>query len=192
MTTVSKNTTAAAAGAEIDRRAEQYMAANNCGYTEAWHAALAADRQLAETYGQPATRMTRMATTDPRLKPAVPISVADEREIREWMLRALQDNMAGMLPGALGQLSIEAARLKKTGMPVEEAVSRAMALYPHLVAGAKMLIADLRRNDPKNASFVVHTRAVALTEKHPHMDYRAAMCAVLNEDSDLKARYVRS
>jgi hypothetical protein len=148
-----------------------------------------------------------MATTDPRSQPAVPVTGAEEREILDWMLRALQDGKAGSLPGALGELSVEAARFAKEGMPAEEAARRAMGLFPHLVAGSKMLIADLRRNAPENkpvadgetglaqgkpgnpAGFAVHARAEALMQKHPELDYRAAVGAALSEDPDLKARY---
>jgi hypothetical protein len=199
MTTVSKYTTAVAAGAEIDRRAEQYMAANNCGYTEAWHAVLADDRQLAEAYAAPASRLRRMA--DKRSAPAIPIAAGEEAEIREWITRALQDGKAGSLPGALGQLSIEAARFKKEGMTAEEATSRAMGLFPHLVAQSKALLTDLRRNAPenttmgeaaqRNAGYVVHARAEKLMERHPHMDYREAVGAALNEDPTLKTAYAR-
>ena len=34
------------------------MAEHGCGYREAWHAVLAADKQLAEAYAQPAARVT--------------------------------------------------------------------------------------------------------------------------------------
>jgi hypothetical protein len=197
MTTVTKYTTTAAAGAEIDRRAERYMAEHKCGYTEAWHAILGADKELAKAYAQPATRVARMATTDKRSQPAVPVSAADEREIREWVLRALQENMEGMLPGSLGQLAVEAAGYKKQGMTPEEATGRAMGLSPHLVALAKMLLADMRRNAPENtpeaqnASYTVHTRAEALMQEHPAMDYREAVGAVLSEDPELKVAYAR-
>lgn len=50
--TTSKYTTAASA--EVDRRAERFMAEKNCGYREAWHAVLAADPELATAYAQPA------------------------------------------------------------------------------------------------------------------------------------------
>jgi hypothetical protein len=209
MTTVQKHTSSAAAGAEIDRRAERYMAEHKCGYTEAWHAILGADKQLAEAYAAPATRVSRMATTDPRSAPAVPVTSAEEAEILEWVLRSVKDGRAGSLPGDLGRLSMETERFSRTGMPIEEAARRVMDLFPSLVAGAKMLIADLRRNRPENkpvadgetglaqdkpepgnpAGFVVHARAEALMQKHPHMDYREAVGAVLSEDRELKVRY---
>ena len=56
--------------------------------------------------------------------------------------------MAGMLPGELGQLSIEADTFAKLGMPIEEAARRAMDGNPHLVTMAKLLLADIRRNAP--------------------------------------------
>jgi hypothetical protein len=195
MTTVTKYTTPTAAGAEIDRRAERYMAEHKTGYTEAWHAIIAADKQLAEAYAQPAARRVRMATTDPRSQPAVPVSPAEEREVLDWVLRALQDGKAGVLPGALGQLSIEAARFKKTGMPVEEAAKRAMDLFPHLVARSKTVIDDLRRNAPTaelsqgRPDYVVHLRAQEKMKQHPELDYRMAVGAVLSEDRELKVAY---
>jgi hypothetical protein len=196
MTTVQKYTSPTAAGAEIDRRAERYMAEHQCGYTEAWHAILGADKELANAYGQPAPRVARMATTDKRSQPAVPVSPADEREVTNWILRALQDGKASALPGALGQLAIEADKFAKVGMPPEEAARRAMGSYPHLVTLAKLLLADVRRNAPENkpeagnaAGYAVHARAVVLVEKHTELDYRSAVGAVLSEDPDLKVRY---
>jgi hypothetical protein len=204
MTTAQKYASPTAAGAEIDRRAERYMAEHKTGYTEAWHAILAADKELAQAYAAPATRVRRMA--DPRSAPAVPVTGREEQEIQEWITRALNDNMAGWLPGALGQLSIEADKYKKIGMPVEEAAKRAMGEYPSLVAMAKLLLADVRRNRPENkpvadgetlaqdkpgnpAGFVVHARAEALMQKHPELDYRSAVGAVLSEDLELKRAY---
>jgi hypothetical protein len=210
MTAVSKFTTPAAAGAEVSRRAARHMAETGCAYQEAMHVVLAADKQLAEAYAAPATRVRRMATTDPRSQPAVPVSAADEAEVRDWMLRALQDGKAGSLPGALGQLSIEAARFKREGMTAEEAISRAMGLFPHLVAQSKALLTDLRRNAPENkpaadgltglaqdkpgnpAGFAVHARAMSLMAEYPQMDYREAVGAVLSEDPALKTAYARS
>jgi hypothetical protein len=135
--------------------------------------------------------------------PAVPVSSGEEREVLDWMLRALRDGKAGSLPGALGQLSIEAARFMRIGMPAEEAARRAMGLFPHLVTMAKLLLADVRRNAPENKpdgetlvqdkpGDIVHLRAASIAEKHPHMDYREAVGAVLNEDPALKAAYARS
>ena len=92
--------------------------------------------------------MPARAATPP--KPAVPVAADDEREIREWLLRALRDNMEGALPGALGSLALEAAKFKKLGMPIEEAARRAMDGNPHLVTMAKLLLADVRRNAPEN------------------------------------------
>ena len=65
MTTVTKYTTSTAAGAEIDRRAERHMSTKGGTYQEAVHAVLAADKQLAEAYGQPASQVTAA--------PAVPV-----------------------------------------------------------------------------------------------------------------------
>ena len=199
-TTTVKYTTSGAAGAEIDRRAERHMADHGCGYREAWHAVLAAD----PGWRQP-TRCRRGLQLRPQ--PAVPVAAADEREIREWLLRALRDNMDGSLPGALGSLALEAAEFKKIGMPIEEAARRAMDGNPHLVTMAKLLLADVRRNAPENtqvpadkataaglaqgmpAGEVVHSRAQALIAEHPGLDYHEAMGAVLAADPGLKARY---
>jgi hypothetical protein len=85
-------------------------------------------------------------------------------------------------------------------MPDEEAVRRAMDSNPHLMAMAKLLLADIRRNAPSMptdeaelaqgipAGYEVHTRAVKLQHER-HLDYRAAARAVLSEDAQLKARY---
>jgi hypothetical protein len=203
MTTVSRFTTPGAAGAEVSRRAEAHMSEHQgVSYQEAMAVVLKADKELAKAYGQPAPRMARMAATDPRSQPAVPVSSADEREIFDWVTRAVRDGMAASLPGALGELSIEADRFKKEGMTAEEAISRAMGLFPHLVAQSKALLTDLRRNDPKNttavglaqrnAGYVVHARAMSLMAEHPHMDYREAIGAALSEDPALKTAYARS
>jgi hypothetical protein len=149
VTTVTKYTYTAA-GAEVARRAEAHMAQHQgVGYQEALHAVLAADKQLAEAYAAPASRVARMGATDPRSQPAVPVTSADEREILDWIMRALRDGKAGSLPGALGELSIEAARFMKVGMPPEEAARRAVGLFPHLVTLSKLLLADVRRNRPE-------------------------------------------
>ena len=130
----------------------------------------------------------------------------DEREIREWLLRALKDNMVGSLPGALGAFTIEADKFKKIGMPIEEAARRAMDGNPHLLAMAKLLLADVRRNAPENTRTpadkaaaglaqgmpvgeVVHSRVQVLIAEHPGLDYHEAMGAVLAADPGLKARY---
>jgi predicted secreted protein len=68
MTTVTKYTNAAAAGTEVHTRAERHMSTKGGTYQEAVHAVLAADKQLAEAYAQPASRLTATAT-----KPAVPV-----------------------------------------------------------------------------------------------------------------------
>jgi hypothetical protein len=62
MTTVTKYTIPAAAGAEVHARAERHMSAKGSTYQEAVHAVLAADKQLAEAYAQPAARVATMAT----------------------------------------------------------------------------------------------------------------------------------
>jgi predicted component of type VI protein secretion system len=69
MTTVTKFTTPAAAGAEVHARAERHMSAKGGAYQEAVHAVLAADKQLAEAYAQPATRVATTAT-----KSTVPVA----------------------------------------------------------------------------------------------------------------------
>ena len=68
MTTVTKYTNTAAAGAEVHTRAERHMSTKGGTYQEAVHAVLTADKQLAEAYAQPASRVATMAT-----KPAVPV-----------------------------------------------------------------------------------------------------------------------
>ena len=89
-------------------------------------------------------------------------------------------------------------------MPIEEAARRAMDGNPHLVAMAKLLLADVRRNAPekpadkateaglaqnKTPGEVVHERVQALIAEHSHLDYHEAMGAVLAADPSLKARY---
>ena len=198
MTTVTKYTTSTAAGSEIDRRAERHMAEHGCGYREAWHAVLAADPELAQAYAMPTATVTKP-------KPAVPVAADDEAEILDWVLRAVWDGHPGALPGALGQLSIEADTFARLGMPIEEAARRAMDGNPHLVVAAKLLITDLRRNSPSNTPVadgetaaaqtpgdVAHLRAVALTDKHLHLSYDAALHQVLDDDETLKANYARS
>ena len=173
MTTTVKFTNTAAAGAEIDRRAERHMAEHGCGYREAWHAVLAADPELARAYAMPTATVTKP-------KPAVPVAADDEAEILDWVLRSVRDGHPGALPGALGQLSIEADTFAKLGMPVEEAARRAMDGNPHLVTMAKLLLADLRRNAPGSADQaaaaelaqgtpgeIAHSRAQALVDKDP-------------------------
>jgi hypothetical protein len=207
MTTVQKYTSAGAASFEVARRADLYVDEHQGStYREAVHAVLSADKQLAEAYAQPAPRRVRMATTDKRSQPAVQISPAEESEIADWIQRAVRDNKASSLPGALGGLAAEANLFAKLGMPVEEATRRAMGLFPHLVSMAKLLLADVRRNAPElvptgedkpvaqqaqgsSAGYVVHARAVKLQQEHPHMDYREAVGAVLSEDTQLKVKY---
>lgn len=136
--------------------------------------------------------------------PAVPVTGSEEREILDWVLRALKDDMADALPGALGSLGLEAAKFKKIGMPTEEAARRAMDGNPHLVTAAKLLLADIRQNAPKNEPLpgggdkanalaqpgeTVHRRAQALTETHAGLSYTEAVHRVLNQDPALKAAY---
>ena len=209
MTTIQTTT---GAGDEVHARAERCAAAHSCSYREGVIATLAADKQLAEAYAQPAVRVTAMATkpAEKRSQPAVPVAAGEEREIREWLLRALRDNMEGALPGALGSLALEAAGFKRIGMPIEEAARRAMDGNPHLVTMAKLLLGDVRRNAPENkpvpadkaaaaglaqgmpAGETVHSRAQALTEKTPSLTYKQAVHQVLNDDPALKINYARS
>jgi hypothetical protein len=127
--------------------------------------------------------------------------MAVEREIKDWITRALEAGMAGALPGALGQLCIEADSFRKIGMPIEEAARRAMDLSPSLVAMATLLLGDIRRNAPENkpseetmaqgnpAGYEVHARAVKLQQADPSLDYRLAVQQVLYEDKQLKLQY---
>jgi hypothetical protein len=192
---MSKYTTAAAA-TEVDARARRYLSEHSGStYKEALGVVLKSDKQLAEAYSAPASRRVRMAApADARSQPAVPIAPAEESEIADWITRAVRDGKAGSLPGALGQLSIEADKFAKTGMPVEEAVRRSMDTHPHLAALARLLLTDIRRNEKpeaqgNSAGYAVHVRAEALLQKHPHMDYREAVGAALSEDPVLKQRY---
>jgi hypothetical protein len=197
---MSKYTTATA-GAEVHSRAEQYAAAHNCTYREGVIATLASDKQLADAYSAPAPRrrVSTMATVDPRSQPAVPVTADDEAEITDWITRAVRDGKAGLLPGALGDLAVEADKFAKIGMPLEEATRRAMGTFPNLLALAKILLTDIRRNAPEKpvaqqeqgnpTGYEVHARAVKLQQKYPHMDYREAVGAALSEDPALKQRY---
>ena len=76
---------------------------------------------------------------------------------------------------------------------------------PHLLAMAKLLLADVRRNAPENKPVpadeaaaaqtpgdVLHNRAQALTDKHPHLSYSAAVHQILDDDETLKINYARS
>jgi hypothetical protein len=207
MTSVTKYTSAGAASFEVARRADRYVEEHQGStYREAVHAVLSADKQLAEAYSAPAARRVRMATTDKRSQPAVPVTVDVEREIKDWITRALEAGMVGAFPGALGQLCIEADSFRKIGMPIEEAARRAMDLSPSLVAMAAVLLVDIRRNAPElaptgedkpvaqqaqgsSAGYIVHARAEKLMQENPHMDYREAVGAVLSEDTQLKVKY---
>jgi hypothetical protein len=196
-----------AAAQSVDARARRHVELHQgTSYKEAVNVVLKADKQLAEAYAAPASRRARTATpADARSSPAVPVTPADEAEIRDWVMRAITDDKAGSLPGALGSLAVEADAFKKLGMPVEEATRRAMGAHPHLVSMAKLLLADVRRNAPElvptgedkpaqgsPAGFAVHARAVALMQEHPELDYRAAVGAALSEDPVLKTAYARS
>jgi hypothetical protein len=135
MTTVKKFTTPIAAGAEVDARAQRYLTDHQgATYQEALAVVLHSAKALAQAYAEPAQRAKRVPAAP---TPAVPVTGADEREIFDWIMRALGDGKAGSLPGALGELSIEAARFMKVGMPLEEAARRAMGSFPHLVTLAK-------------------------------------------------------
>jgi hypothetical protein len=70
MTTVTKFTNPTAAGAEVHARAELYVSAHGGTYADAVHAALTTDKQLAEAYAQPSSRVTAMKPLRPR--PAAP------------------------------------------------------------------------------------------------------------------------
>jgi hypothetical protein len=196
---MSKYTTATA-GAEVDARATRYVAEHQGStYQEAVHAVLSSDKQLAEAYAAPATRRVRMATTDKRSQPAVPVTADVEKEIKDWITRALESGMAGSLPGALGQLSIEADSFRKIGMPIEEAARRAMDSSPSLVGMATLLLKDIRRNTPSEdalgqaagsaAGYEVHLRAEKIQQADPSLDYRSAVQQVLHEDKQLKFQY---
>jgi len=200
MTTVTKYTTPNAAGAEVNARAERHMATNGGSYQDAVHTVLTADPELARAYAQPASRVATMATT-----PAVPVTGGDEREVLDWLTRALKDNMARGLPGEIGELAREADQFKRLGMGLEEAARRAMDGNPHLVTAAKLWLADMRRNAPgkvplpadkanalaqgKSPGETVHLRAQALTETNAEVSYAEAVHRVLNQDPALKAAY---
>lgn len=193
-------TTRNAAGVEVNARAERHMAMKGGSYQDVVHAVLAADKQLAEAYAQPAARVTTMAT-----KPAVPVASSDEREILDWVVRALKDNMAGALPGEIGELARMADQFKRLGMGIEQAARRAMDGNPHLVTAAKLWLADMRRNAPgkvpvpadkanalaegKTPGETVDLRAQALTDTHAELSYAEAMHRVLNQGPALKAAY---
>ncbi|MGH8569566.1 MAG: hypothetical protein ACREX9_19095 [Gammaproteobacteria bacterium] len=136
-------------------------------------------------------------------KPAVPVTSSDEREILDWVVRALKDTMAGGLPGEIGELARMADQFKRLGMGIEEAARRAMDGNPHLVTAAKLWLADMRRNAPgkvpddkanalaqgKTPGETVDLRAQVLTETHAELSYAEAMHRVLNQDPALKAAY---
>ena len=129
----------------------------------------------------------------------------DEREILDWLLRALRDNHPEARFRVLGTTqSSRPTRFKKLGMPIEEAVRRAMDGNPHLVTMAKLLLADMRRNAPDKPvpadeaaaaqapGDILHNQAQALTDKHPHLSYSAALHQVLDENPALRTSYART
>ena len=194
MTTV-KFTTPTAAGNEVDRLAARYAAETKCDYADAVRIVLDSNPELAQAYAQPAAGVSA--------RPAVPVSDGEEREIRDWIMRALEANMAGSLPGALGLLAIESDNFRKIGMPAEEATRRAMAGNAHLLAMAKLLLADIRRNEAKPVADgetaaaqtpgeTAHLRAQALVDKDPDLSYTTALHQVLDEDPALKSSYART
>jgi hypothetical protein len=193
----------AAAGVEVDARAKRYIEDHQgASYQEAVHVVLKADKQLAQTYAAPASRVGRKPQ-GARSQLAIPVTADVEAEIKDWITRALEAGMAGALPGALGQLCVEADSFRKIGMPIEEAARRAMDLSPSLVAMAGLLLGDIRRNVPENkppedtlgqaqgnpAGYEVHARAVKLQQADPSLDYRSAVQQVLYEDKQLKLQY---
>jgi hypothetical protein len=200
MTTV-KYTTPAAASEEVHRRAVALVSKTD-SYKDAVRITLNADPALAKAYAAPAARVK----PDKRSQPAVPVSSADAREVFDWVTRAVRDGMAASLPGALGALAIEASKYVKIGMGIEEAAKRAADEHPHLMTMAKLLLTDIRRNEPKTTPApeekaelaqpkpgdIVHQRATALQEKHGHLDYNEAIGCVLSEDPALKTAYARS
>lgn len=196
-------TTPGAAGFEIDRRAQALVEGSpRLDYRAALRQVLDEDPSLARTYAMPTATATKP-------KAAVPVTGGDEREIFDWILRSVRDGHPGALPGALGQLSIEADTFAKIGMPIEEAARRAMDGNPHLMTMAKLLLADVRRTAPENTPVpadqaaaaglaqgkppgeTVHRRAQALIAEHPGLDYHEAVGAVLAADPALKAAYAR-
>lgn len=54
---------------------------------------------------------------------------------------------------------------------------------------ARSMAARPMRFGVRNPGETVHIRAQALTDTHPHLDYRAAMAVVLRDDPALKAAY---
>ena len=142
------------------------MADHSCGYREAFHSVLAADPELARSLRDADGHGNKAQARGP-------CGRDDEAEILDWVLRSVRDGHPGALPGALGQLSIEADTFAKLGMPVEEAVKRAMDGNPHLVTMAKLLLADIRRNAPGSADKAPRPRwprrpARSRTVEHRH------------------------
>ncbi|MDQ3777207.1 MAG: hypothetical protein M3461_24050 [Pseudomonadota bacterium] len=111
MTTISKFTNT---GAEVNRRAEAHMSEHQgVSYKEALHAVLAADKQLAEAYAQPAARVTT--------KPAVP-------------LPAPVPLAQGKTPGETVHLRTVALMGLVTHLDYQSAVNQVLAADPDLKA----------------------------------------------------------
>ena len=198
MTTVTKYTTSTAAGSEIDRRAERHMAEHGCGYREAWHAVLAADPRTgaslrdADGHGNKAQARGPCGRRRRSGRFSIGFCVQSGTVIR------------GRFRVRWVQLSIEADTFARLGMPIEEAARRAMDGNPHLVVAAKLIYRSTpqrarehargrRRNGAgQTPGDVAHLRAQALTDKHLHLSYGAALHQVLDDDPGLKANYARS
>ena len=116
MTTVTKYTNTAAAGAEVHARAEAHMSAKGGTYADAAHAVLGADKQLAEAYAQPASRVAAMAT-----KHAVPVP-------------ARVPLAQGKTPGETVPLRVTALREMDAGLTYQRAVNLVLAADPALKA----------------------------------------------------------
>ncbi len=116
MTTISKYTNTAAAGTEVDTRAEHHMATKGGTYHDAVRVVLAADPELAQAYAQPAARVTTMAT-----KPAGPVS-------------APVPLAQGKPPGENVHLRTVALREMDAGLTYQRAVNLVLAADPDLKA----------------------------------------------------------
>jgi hypothetical protein len=113
MTTVTKYTDTGSAGAEVHTRAERHMSTKGGTYQDAVHAVLAADKQLAEAYAQPASQVT---TT-----PAVPVPAP---------VRLAQ----GKTPGETVHLRTVALMDLVTRLDYQSAVNQVLAADPALKA----------------------------------------------------------
>ncbi|MGI8426315.1 MAG: hypothetical protein ACR2M4_06895 [Actinomycetota bacterium] len=111
-TTTVKYTTSSAAGSEIDRRAERHMAEHSGTYQEAVHAVLAADKQLAEAYAQPAR-----VTAAPAVPVLAPVPLAQ-----------------GKTPGETVHLRTVALMDLVTHLDYQSAVNQVLAADPDLKA----------------------------------------------------------